>query len=109
MMMFEKGDVEQGHTHHYDHLTLLASGIVKVTVEGKDTVFKAPHMLVIVKDKVHRIEALENGTVAYCVHAIRDSEGNIMDPDMLPASGEPWRPGLLAEHGAKEPEVRSVE
>ena len=86
-MHFKKtGDIEAGHSHVFDHLTLLAKGSVKVTVEGKSTVFSAPHMVYIKKNKIHEIEALEDNTLAYCIHALRDGEGagDILDPDMVP-------------------------
>lgn len=77
------GDVEYGHTHPYDHVTLLAKGKIEVTVSGEKTVFTAPHMIWINADKRHRLEALEAGTVAYCIHAVRD-DGEILDPAMVP-------------------------
>jgi quercetin dioxygenase-like cupin family protein len=91
MMRFEKaGDVEVGHTHQFDHLTLLASGRLKVTVDGVVTEFAAPHMIYIRKDKVHELEALVDETVAYCIHALRDKEtGDILDPSMIPAGVNP--------------------
>lgn len=86
MMHFEKaGDIEIGHTHQFDHLTLLAKGKLKVTVEGVTTEFTAPHMIYIHKDKIHELEALTDETVAYCIHALRDKETNeILDPSMIP-------------------------
>ena len=86
MMHFEKaGDIEVGHTHQFDHLTLLAKGKLKVTVEGKTSEFTAPHMIYIHKDKVHELEALTDNTVAYCIHALRDKNNNdILDPSMIP-------------------------
>ena len=86
MMRFEnKGDIEIGHVHQHDHLTLLAKGKLKVTIEGEVSVFTAPHMIYITKDKVHELEAMESDTVAYCIHALRDKEtGDILDPDMVP-------------------------
>lgn len=87
MMHFAKsGDIEHGHTHPFDHLTLLASGSLRVTVEGKTTDFKAPHMIYINKDKNHELVALEDNTVAYCIHALRDGNGvdDIIDPSMVP-------------------------
>lgn len=91
MMLFAKaGDVEIGHTHQFDHLTLLAKGKLKVTVEGVATEFTAPHMIYIHKDKVHELEALSNETVAYCIHALRDKESNeILDPSMIPVGVDP--------------------
>jgi quercetin dioxygenase-like cupin family protein len=96
-MHFEKaGDIEMGHTHPFDHLTLLASGSLKVTVEGKETVFKAPHMIYIHKDKVHELVALEDNTVAYCIHALRDGNGvdDILDPAMIPDGVNPLEAGI---------------
>jgi quercetin dioxygenase-like cupin family protein len=95
MMYFKKaGDIEYGHTHQFDHLTLLASGKLKVTVDGVSTEFTAPHMIYIHKDKFHELVALEDQTVAYCIHALRDKENNeILDPSMIP---EGVRPTSLA-------------
>lgn len=91
MMHFRKvGDVEIGHTHQFDHLTLLAKGKLKVTVEGVSTEFTAPHMIYIKADKVHELVALADETVAYCIHALRDKENNeILDPSMIPAGVNP--------------------
>ena len=91
MMRFEKaGDVESGHKHQFDHLTLLAKGKLKVTVEGVASEFTAPHMIYIHKDKMHRLEALTDETVAYCIHALRDKDNNeILDPSMIPDGVNP--------------------
>lgn len=91
MMRFEKaGDTEIGHTHQFDHLTLLAKGKLKVTVEGVSTDFTAPHMIYIHKDKIHELEALTDETVAYCIHALRDKDNNeILDPSMIPNGVNP--------------------
>ena len=80
------GDLEHGHTHPFDHLTLLASGSLRVTVEGKTTDFKAPQMIYIKAEYRHELVALEDNTVAYCIHALRDGDGvgDIIDPSMIP-------------------------
>lgn len=93
MMHFQKaGDVENGHTHPFDHLTLLASGKLQVTVDGNVSVFEAPHMIYIHKDKNHELVALEDDTVAYCIHALRDGNGvdDILDPAMIPEGVNPF-------------------
>jgi hypothetical protein len=93
MMHFEKiGDIEHGHTHPFDHLTLLASGSLKVTVDGKESIFKAPHMIYIHKDKEHELVALEDNTVAYCIHALRNGNGvdDIISPEMVPNGVDPF-------------------
>ena len=86
MMHFKQaGDTEMGHTHQFDHLTLLAKGKLKVTVEGVATEFTAPHMIYIRADKMHELVALTDETVAYCIHALRDKNNNdIIDPSMIP-------------------------
>lgn len=92
MMHFVKaGDIEVGHTHQFDHLTLLAAGSLKVVVDGVESVFKAPHMIYIHKDKVHELTALEDNTLAYCIHALRDGDGveDILDPAMIPEGVNP--------------------
>jgi quercetin dioxygenase-like cupin family protein len=87
-MSFAKaGDTEIGHTHHFDHLTLLAHGSLRVTVAGETTDFKAPQMIYIKAEVVHELVALEDNTVAYCIHALRNADGcgDILDPSMIPA------------------------
>ena len=84
-MYFKKtGDTEQGHSHTFDHLTLLAAGALQVTVENVSTNFKAPQMIYIKAGKEHELVALEDNTIAYCIHALRDNEGNLLDPSMIP-------------------------
>lgn len=91
-MHFKKaGDIEHGHTHPFDHLTLLASGSLRVTVNGKTTDFKAPHMIYIKAEYNHELVALEDDTVAFCIHALRKGNGvdDIIDPDSIPKGVNP--------------------
>lgn len=87
MLFVKSGDVEHGHRHAFDHTTLLASGSVEVKANGKTIRFSAPHMIFIKADIEHEITALEDNTVAYCIHALRkdDESGDIISPDMIPA------------------------
>lgn len=95
-MYFEKaGDANEGHIHNYDHMTLLAHGSVKVHVEGNTSEFKAPQMIFIKAGKRHFIEAIEDGTIAYCVHALRDKDTEeILDPDQVPAGIDAFQAGM---------------
>jgi len=98
-MTFERaGMCELGHSHTFDHLTLLATGSIRLTVDGVTTDFKAPHMIYIAKDKVHELEALEDNTVAYCVHALRkdNGSGDILDPSMIPKGADAFAMGIAA-------------
>lgn len=91
MMRFKKtGDMEAGHKHTFDHMTLLAVGSLKVTVDGVASNFSAPQMIYIKAGKHHILEALEDNTIAYCIHALRDKEtGDILDPDGVPTNITP--------------------
>lgn len=86
-MHFKKaGDVEFGHTHPFDHLTLLAAGRLKVVVNGEVSEFTAPYMIYIKAECAHELVALEDNTVAYCILALREKNGSgdILDPAMIP-------------------------
>jgi hypothetical protein len=77
----QKGDDNGGgHTHHFDHVTLLAKGSVRVEVEGfEPKAFTAPTFIVIKKEHKHKFTALEDGTLYYCVFALRDVDGHVTD------------------------------
>ena len=69
-----------GHKHHFDHVSLLAKGSVEVTVEGYEPrTFTAPTFIVIKKEYNHKIVALEDDTLYYCVFALRDVNGEVTD------------------------------
>ena len=84
MMIFKKGDVEVGHSHQFDHITLLTSGKLKIIIDGQESVFEAPKHIFIKAEQLHELEALEDNTVAFCIHALRDIDGEILAPDCIP-------------------------
>lgn len=80
MYFTEAGTIMPGHKHAHNHITLLAAGKLRVTVNEKTTDFTAPHMIFIDKDHAHILEALEDRTLAYCIHAVRDKDtGEIIE------------------------------
>lgn len=89
MHFLKAGDQEIGHTHTYDHGTLLASG--SLLVEKMDEFgnvnfskeFKAPTFIMVEKEYAHRLTALEDNTVATCIHALRTIDENIVDSEFL--------------------------
>ena len=91
LMYFQKaGDVEIGHSHTYDHGTLVSYGSVLYEVlDGPDgevvaaKKFVAPGFVFVEKDKYHRITALEDGTVCACIHALRTVDEDLVSPDCL--------------------------
>lgn len=90
MHFVNKGDVEIGHAHTYDHATLLSSGAVLYEVlDGPNgnavaaKEFKAPGYIFVEKDKYHRITALEDNSVCACIHALRTIDEEIIDPSFF--------------------------
>ena len=90
MTFHRTGDVEMGVPHDYDHLALLATGAVQITVEGIECSFEAPHMILIKKNLEHRIQALADNTQVYQIHAIREVRSDdVLDPDQIPYTSNP--------------------
>jgi len=96
------GDIELGHTHASDHITLLAKGTLKVTIKEQSHTYTAPHMIFIKAELRHELEAVTDNTVIYCVHALRDKVGDILDPSMVPPVKE-LEPYLNALVNSGEP------
>jgi quercetin dioxygenase-like cupin family protein len=83
------GDMELGHKHTFDHMTLLAKGKLKVKINDEETEFTAPQMIYIKADLQHELTAAADNTVAYCIHALRTgASDDIIDPAMVPKSRE---------------------
>jgi len=89
MHFLKKGDQEYGHFHAYDHGTLLGAGKLSVEIldDGLKVIsvkeYTAPAMILIKREYRHRLTALEDNTVAACIHALRDVEGDLLPPDAL--------------------------
>ena len=56
------------HAHTFDHLSILASGSIELSVNGNVSVVHAPACLVIEANKDHQLRAITD-TVWFCVHA----------------------------------------
>lgn len=101
MMTFpEVGSVENSHKHVFDHIQILATGKVKITVNGESSEHTAPKMIYIKKDTVHSIVASEPNTTVMCVHGLRDGYGgnDIIPIESIPA-GVSLRLGNKLENG----------
>ena len=76
----KKGNSSLGHVHKFDHVTLLVKGSVEVHVEGKEPKqFTAPTFIVIRKEQKHHIEALEDDVLYYCIFALRNIDGEVVE------------------------------
>lgn len=69
----------QQHIHAHDHLSILAEGVVEVTVDGRAQCYRSPAAITIAAGKSHQVKALVN-SVWYCVHATEET-----DPDKVDA------------------------
>ena len=101
MMHFkEVGDIERGHTHDFDHVTLVGSGAIELTInpdtpEAFTTNFTAPQLIFIAKDKIHQLKSTQPNTGVCCIHGLREGNetGDLLDPSMVP---EEVHKGVLA-------------
>lgn len=74
------GDSHPGHTHYFDHVTLLTSGSVSVSVDDEEPkTFIAPTFIVIRKESKHTITALTDDVNYYCVFALRNIDGEVIE------------------------------
>lgn len=79
-VLSKAGDTFGGHKHHFDHVSLLTKGKVKVKVEGHpEKEFTAPTFIIIKKEHNHEFIALEDDTNWYCVFALRDLDGEVVE------------------------------
>lgn len=77
-----------GHHHDYDHVTLVASGSVRVKfaavpeagIPEEYREYKAVSTFVTRSFREHEITSLEPNTVVCCVHAVREENGEIIVP-----------------------------
>lgn len=76
-MVIPKNVTVPTHKHKFNHLSILASGKVQVTVDGKTKEYVGPSQIEIERDQVHTIYAFEE-SVWFCIHAT-----DVTDPDEI--------------------------
>jgi hypothetical protein len=79
-VLLKAGQYALGHTHEFDHVSLLTQGSALVEVDGcEPKVFKSPVFIVIKKEHRHKFTALEDKTMWYCVFAMRNLDGEVVN------------------------------
>ena len=82
IMKLAKGEIVRGHTHNFDHSTLLLEGMARIRwwdAAGKEYLTEV-HRSHAVRFRLIRagveqeIEGMEDGTLFYCIYPHRDSE-----------------------------------
>jgi quercetin dioxygenase-like cupin family protein len=81
--MEKTGDVIHGHTHNFDHTTILFRGAFRIKAKlanGTEIVreAKAPAHFLIRADVEHEITALSDDTEFWCVYAHRTPQGDVI-------------------------------
>lgn len=85
------GDTEPPISYKYDYFVLIAKGKIGVrvgSVNPSTSVFIAPHIVYVKADTPYGLEAITENAVAYAVYALRDTEGVLLDVDMVPDKAE---------------------
>lgn len=77
------GNYTDGHTHNFDHTTIFFQGSFRVTAtltDGSQVIreFTAPDYVLIKADVLHRIEALQDNSIYWCVYSHRDAQGEVV-------------------------------
>jgi quercetin dioxygenase-like cupin family protein len=79
----DEGTLIPQHAHHYDHLSYIAAGSVRV---WRDDVllgdFMAPTAVKIPARAKHRFLTLEPWTLVLCLHAVADAE-TVNEADLI--------------------------
>jgi hypothetical protein len=101
-VLHRAGQYVDGHTHSFDHVSLLVKGKVEVEIEGyPPKEFTAPTFIVIRKEHRHKFTALEDDSVWYCVFALSDIQDQFLDEvkDIFAGKHDPMGLGDNAEFG----------
>lgn len=85
----DSGTTYCGHHHDYDHVTMVASGKVRVKFSAVPEAgigeeikeYNAVSTFVTRSFREHEITSLEPDTVVCCIHAVRDKDGEIVIPE----------------------------
>lgn len=81
-MMLKKGYWAVSHSHNYDHLSILATGVAEVTTDDETVVYIAPACIQIKKGVNHGILALEDATW-FCIHATNETDPDKVDEVLI--------------------------
>lgn len=79
----DKGHCLPGHTHNFDHTTIVFTGSIHVRAETPDGRilehdFKAPSHFLVKAEVAHEITVLEDDTEYWCVYSHRSPQGEVL-------------------------------
>lgn len=70
------------HRHEYDHLSVIGNGIVGVTINGEQKVWRGPAAITIRKGETHTVLAITD-TVWFCIHPTDCTDAALVDEVIL--------------------------
>ncbi len=70
------------HAHPFDHMSILASGTVRVRADGWVESFRGPAVLEMKAGVVHEVEAVTDATW-FCLHATDETDPDKVDQRIL--------------------------
>lgn len=87
----QAGTQFMNHKHFFDHISLLTKGAMCVNCTGQRRTYYAPSVIQIPKDTEHQITALVDDTHWWCVFAVRDDQGEVLESseDILTKKADP--------------------
>lgn len=84
----KKGDITGNHEHHFDHMSFVANGSIRVVARDlvgnilweNDFVARDPvrDCFLVKKEVRHEITALEDDTLFYCMYSHRTPQGDVV-------------------------------
>lgn len=84
----ESGDYMEGHRHQFDHVTFVSQGAIRFRKGDEIRDVVAPDFIEAPAQVVHDMIALKPNSCAWCVFAMRDSTGQVLDAaDRVRATG----------------------
>lgn len=79
-----KGMLIKGHSHTYDHISLLSTGSVAMFSGGEYlATYIAPTGILVPANKEHEFLALSDTTVLYCIHNTHDSTFDLLEETLV--------------------------
>ena len=81
-MLLPAGHFAVTHAHEYDHLSILAAGIVELEADGVVQMLRSPACVTILANTHHQITALEDA-VWFCIHATDETDVDKLDEVLI--------------------------
>jgi quercetin dioxygenase-like cupin family protein len=86
-MHIPEGYTVGSHSHEFDHMSMLAKGVVIVKTDSSSKLYTAPAVVTITKGVHHEIHALKDA-VWFCIHATEETDPSKVDEVLIMKEGD---------------------